>query len=217
MKIEVLMDRIQKAKDKIAKKENTIAKKTARIPKVDENDAYWLQEDIERLKGEIEDLKALIERYEAQLVEEQKKEETFIKDVPDALKDLEVQMIEEWDRSDKERQEFLHEEYKKLGYSEFVKKHTYTGYNFMHETEEEIHKDNVKSARAFVLQFVNRVKKVTGEITGWDNVYLTRGAHGFPTLNGVVYGKKGTARVESINAGGYNIQRLHVRVLVHEL
>ena len=85
----------------------------------------------------------------------------------------------------------------------------------MRKTDIEIHNSNVKAARAFVLQLVDRVKKVTGEITGWDNVYLTMGACGFPTLNGIVYGEKGNAVVESINAGGYNSQRLHIRVLVH--
>ena len=217
MKIEVLLERIAKAKEKITKKEGTIAKKTARIPKVDEIDAYWLQEDIRRLHKEIEETKELIKKYEGMLEDERKKEEVFANEVPQALKDLEAQMIKEWDRSDKERRKFLREEYEELGYADFVKKHTYTGYNFMHETDEEIHNDNVKSARVFVLQFVNRVKDVTGEIKGWDDVYLTVGAYGFPTLNGVVYGEKGNARVESINAGGYNIQRLHVRVLVHAI
>lgn len=215
MKIETLMERIEKAKEKIAKKERTIAKKEARIPKVDEWDASWLREDIDRLHKEIDDTKELIKKYEAQLKEERKKENVFVTEVPQALIDLEVRLIEEWDRYDKEKRERLCEEIKTLGYTDFIKKYSYAEHDFTRKTDIEIHHSNVKAARAFVLQLVDRVKKVTGEITGWDNVYLTMGAYGFPTLNGIVYGEKGNAVVESINAGGYNIQRLHVRVLVH--
>jgi hypothetical protein len=72
----------------------------------------------------------------------------------------------------------------------------------------------VRDARAFVLDLLNRTKEITGEITSWAGVHLTVGTNGFPVLNGYVEGKEGRALVESIYAGGYNIQRLHVRVLV---
>lgn len=58
----------------------------------------------------------------------------------------------------------------------------------------------------------SRIHAITGEVTDWDGIHYSGGA-----LNGVVYGKLGSVRVESILAGGYNIQRLHVRVLVHEI
>ena len=67
-----------------------------------------------------------------------------------------------------------------------------------------------------ILDLIRRVKDITGEITDWSGIQATIGAQGFTVLNGYVIGKEGRARVESILAGGYNIQRLHVRVLVHE-
>ena len=36
-------------------------------------------------------------------------------------------------------------------------------------------------------------------------------------INGFVKGTAGTARVESITAGGWNIQKLHIRTLVHQI
>ena len=55
----------------------------------------------------------------------------------------------------------------------------------------------------------------TGEITSWAGIHLEAGSY-CAVLNGYVEGKEGRARVESILAGGYNIQRLHIRVLVKE-
>ena len=95
-----------------------------------------------------------------------------------------------------------------------MKKYKYSAWEYRFATDEEIHNGNVKSARAFVLDLLNRTKEITGEIVSWSDVHLTVGTNGYPVLNGYVEGKEGRAVVESIYAGGYNIQRLHVRVLV---
>lgn len=70
----------------------------------------------------------------------------------------------------------------------------------------------MKSAESLIMNLYSRIHAITGEVTDWDGIHYSGGA-----LNGVVYGKLGSVRVESILAGGYNIQRLHVRVLVHEI
>lgn len=62
------------------------------------------------------------------------------------------------------------------------------------------------------VELVNKVSDITGTIT---NVDLDIGVDG--SINGIVTGTEGTAKVETIVAGGYNIQCLHYRVLVHEV
>lgn len=245
MKIADLKERIEKKQAQIEKKQNTITKKQAQIAKKqatlekmgfnentmdfgDNRDARWidydirnLKRDIERGASEIEECKKTLEKYQKQLAGEIEKEETFIKEVPQAMKTLEVELIEQWDKDDQRRRAFLQKEMKRLeeekggreGHREFMRKYHYSGYEFTMITDEEIHKANVKDARMFILDLLNRVKDITGEVTDWNGIRLQRG-NIFPVLNGIVIGKEGRAEVESILAGGYNIQRLHVRVLV---
>lgn len=229
MTITELKERIEKKQAQIERKHNTIAKKEKQIAKKQaeiekygadskearwiDSDIYWLKDDIKRNTEEIKECEATLAKYEAQLKGEQEKEATFIKEVPQAMKDLEANLVSEWDSNDKRRREWLKEEYKELGYTEFMKKHHHAGYEFRYRTDEEIHKSNTKDARLFILDLLNRVKAITGEVTNWSEVYLTYG-NTFPVLNGYVEGKEGRAEVESILAGGYNIQRLHIRTIV---
>lgn len=70
---------------------------------------------------------------------------------------------------------------------------------------------NEKEARR--IDLINRVTDVVGEIV--DATHLRFGLN--DGINGVVIGKKGKANVQTIDAGGYNIQRYHYRVLVHPI
>lgn len=228
MKIETLKERIEKKEAQIEKKANTInkkydliVKKQAKAEKADEQDRRWLEceietltDDIKRLGSEIKEAQATLEKYKKQLAGEIEKEQQFIKEVPQQAKDMEQMLIARWDEADKIRQTNLIEEEKEIGYRAFVQKHSYADYEFLTKTDDEIHNSNVKSARAFVLDLLNRTKEITGEIKSWSDVHLTVGTNGYPVLNGYVEGKEGRAVVDSIYAGGYNIQRLHVRVLV---
>ena len=243
MKIETLRERIEKKEAQIERKQNTISKKMAQIEKksakvrslgydpegdryqardtADHHELYWLmcdidglKDDIKRGQGEIEECKATLKKYEAQLAGELEKEALFIKEVPQQMKDLEQNLIDEWDANDKERREFLKSKYRELGYEGFMKRYHHAGYEHMYTDDETFHRANERDARYFILDLLNRVKDITGEVTSWGHIYLENGNH-FPVLNGWVEGKEGRARVESILAGGYNIQRLHIRTLVH--
>lgn len=83
------------------------------------------------------------------------------------------------------------------------------GTNWQTYLEKEIEKDK-NNKRAL---FIARVKEITGKIT--DASWLTIGDNG--EINGAVTGEKGKAKVETISAGGWNIQCYHFRVLVREL
>ena len=58
---------------------------------------------------------------------------------------------------------------------------------------------------------IQRTNAIVGEIT--DASGLSVGAKG--DLNGYIIGKKGRAKVQTIGAGGYNIQCFHFRTLIH--
>lgn len=74
-------------------------------------------------------------------------------------------------------------------------------------------KDLNDDANAMYDEIIERTNKVTGKIT--DASGLEVGAKG--ELNGFIVGERGTAKVQTIGAGGYNIQRFHFRTLIHAI
>ncbi len=232
MTSEQLKERIAKVEEKIAKKNNTIVKKTNLITKKeeklkkenDEHESYWLQceinnltDDIKRLNREIEESNVTLENYKLKLKEEEEKENLIATEMPNEFLELKEALVKDWDEFDIKQRDARRIEHKELGYKEFVKKYSYAAYEALHETDEEIHKSNEKAAEALILNLYNRVKKITGKVTDWNYIRLESGNGGFPVLTGFVKGEDGTALVETILAGGYNIQRLHIRTLVKKL
>lgn len=60
---------------------------------------------------------------------------------------------------------------------------------------------------------IERTNAIVGEITDASNLYI--GDKG--DLNGFIIGTRGTAKVETIGAGGYNIQCFHFRTLINRI
>ena len=229
MKIETLKERISKAEEKIARKQNTIAKKSAAVAKkqaelekvTDKHERYciecdigWLEDDLKRLASEIKETEKTLENYHKQLTGEIKRQDLLTKEVPETLKTLQNELVTEWDRYDKERRARMQEDYREMDYREFCKKYRGQDTELRYKSDDEIHAANVRDAEGIILNLVNRVKGITGEITDWGHLYLNPDNNGWSILNGRVEGKEGIAYVESIGAGGYNIQRYHIRVLV---
>ena len=74
-------------------------------------------------------------------------------------------------------------------------------------------KDLEQEANAKYDDIIERTNKITGKIT--DASGLKVGAKG--ELNGYITGERGKAKVETIGAGGWNIQCYHFRTLIHEI
>ena len=236
MRIETLSERIANAENKIGKKQRTILKKQELIAKkqnlldtrylanLDSPEALTLKwdiehytEDISRLEREIAETTHTIDNYRNQLTGLMERVSVLITDMPDILRKLQEELVMRWDKWDMERRDKIIADYHELDYKEFSRKYTHADVVFKGKSDEQIHDDNVQAAENLIIDLIYRVRKITGEITDWSDIRASAGTSGFTVLNGTVIGKEGIACVESITAGGYNIQRLHIRVLVHSI
>ena len=234
MKIETLSERITNAENKIGKKQRTILKKQVLIIKKqhlldtkflansDSPEVRTLKWDIEhytddisRLEREIAETALTLDNYRKQLTGLMERVSVLITDMPDVLRKLQEELVMRWDKWDIERRDKIIADYRELDYKECSRKYTHADVVLKSKTDEQIHDDNVQASEDLIIDLIYRVRKITGEITDWSNIRASVGTGGFTVLNGTVIGKEGIACVESITAGGYNIQRLHIRVLVH--
>lgn len=235
---------ITKKQGTIIRYEKTLAKKTAELKKlgadydklptdhwvtVDELErmglnhedawkAYWVKCDIghiyEGIANANKAIKETIEKlegYRTALEEAEQREKIIANDIPERMKEAKEELVREWTLFDIRRRDYLQEAYKELGCTAFVKKFKYSAYQDLWISDEDIKKQNEKEATAWLLDLYNRVKKITGNITDCANLHW-----GGKALNGYIVGEKGSADVFTIEAGGYNIQRWHLRVLVKE-
>ena len=81
------------------------------------------------------------------------------------------------------------------------------------DREERLIKIIEREAKSKEQKLIARVNKAVGTIIKAENLY--DGVNG--ELNGIIQGTNGTCKIETIYAGGYNIQCLHYRVLIHEV
>ena len=74
---------------------------------------------------------------------------------------------------------------------------------------DEIKKERNKKEKALM----NRVTKIVGSIIDGRNLKVSVNGE----INGIIIGELGRVEVETVYAGGYNIQRLHYRVLLKKM
>ena len=64
-----------------------------------------------------------------------------------------------------------------------------------------------------LLDLIGRIMSTVGTITDAAALYI--GPEG--DINGIIVGTEGKAKIQTIGAGGYNIQCFHFRTLIHEI
>lgn len=85
--------------------------------------------------------------------------------------------------------------------------------NFDTFNDERLAKELEQEANEKYDDIINRTNAICGKIVDAQGLWV--GNKG--DLDGIVIGERGTAKVQTIGAGGYNIQCFHFRTLVHEV
>lgn len=193
-------------------------------------EGYGIIYDISSYSRSIEDAKKAIENEKIKLnkylnmLESEKEKDDLINNLPENIKEFVNELVDNWNEYDKNKKRKIHksitewEENKNISYKEFDKemerRFGRNYWDFSRTSDEQIEKDNKEAGRILILDFINRVSFKVGKIESFDQLSVNRDNQGFAILNGVIKGRDGEAKVSSILAGGYNIQKLHIRVLV---
>lgn len=77
-------------------------------------------------------------------------------------------------------------------------------------SDEDLKKRATKDSDFYVLDLIRRVTKKVGTIQDYRNLVVNG-----PAINGTIIGDRGSTRLETIVAGGYNVQKEHYRVILH--
>lgn len=175
------------------------------------SDYKWKLEDIKGATEKLEEAEEIAKNWEARYNKQLDTELKIATEVPEAFKEARAKLVESWVAFDIVSRDRMLEKRRELEYKEFRKLYKYSEEESLKHTDEEFRKIEEREADLWLLNLYNRVKDITGEVTDCSGV-----TWGGKCLDGYVEGKNGRAIVETIEAGGYNIQRWHLRVLVKE-
>lgn len=200
-----------------------------------ENDLHWANKDLEKAKADLESyreqLKEAIERAESRNVKviidfletwKTKTREFYIESVDEYIAErtayykIDRELCEKWNRS-KDRAERAEVRGTMRFYEEQFKKQWNWIAPYIERNElnlEKLDKDIREEAERKYDFIIERTVAITGTITDASNLYI--GDDGCE-LNGYIIGEKGKAKVQTIGAGGWNIQRFHFRTLIHKM
>jgi len=204
-------------------------------------DAYWTiceyedkLSDAKNAEKRLAEAQKTADNWRGRLERQLEVEKTLQTEIPEAFKEARDELVDLWTQWDinarermKQRKIEMEEEYqvnKRDGYGGFDMKayrefsrawrnlYSYSKEESLKHTDEEFRQMNEKSADDWLLDLYNRVYNITGPIIDCSDIHWSGKA-----LNGIVVGENGSAEVETIDAGGWNIQRYHLRVLVKPL
>ena len=121
---------------------------------------------------------------------------------------------EERERVEKEYHAYKREYAAKWGFMErYATRNYLSGDRELHLDEQLLREDLKREAECKYDDIIERTNDIVGKITDASGLYI--GAN--EDLNGFIVGDKGTAKVTTIGAGGYNIQCFHFRTLIHKM
>lgn len=209
IKIESAKKNIEKAEKSKANAEKAIAK-MAGNPELD----YEIKEKTKAMNGYADKAakaRATLAKLESKLEIETAKETAIKNEFPAVFTELKEELIKHWNEYDKAQREKFRNDTAGMTRKEIINKYGY-GSSKYNPSDWAIESRNEESAEFLVKDMFFRVREITGSVKELSGVHVSG-----PALNGTVIGENGSAKIETIMAGGYNIQRLHVRVLVHKL
>lgn len=243
MTIEALEKRIEgkkKSIDKLTKKLERILK--AKESDYKENNPYYYSDrDLKYTERDLENDKKALADYEDQLAKEiEKAGSRNVKVLVEFLERWKERTIA-WFIEERERFETAFKEYNIKEHEYYDTAHHYkwgTEERSTIEKERKEYRNAFWSTWSHVTQFdhatlsweenmrkqieieknrkyddiIERTNKITGKITDASNLRIDAKQN----INGYIIGERGKAKVETIGAGGYNIQCYHFRTLIHE-
>lgn len=176
--------------------------------------------------NDLYDARNTLVKYQKMLKTETAKNAT-LDNMPEALVQFKENLIKHWNEYDEWKYNTIRAEYAEIqrmpygnehrkAYRNMSEKWGRSWYDFAyHYTLEDAFNNNRRDANNLIFNLLNRVTERVGQITDCQYLRLDRDNAGYSIINGRIIGTNGECRIESIGAGGYNIQRYHIRVLVH--
>jgi hypothetical protein len=241
--IEYITKRIEGKQKEITKLENKLSRiEKAKATKWQVNPYYYHEDDLRWTLKDLETARKALADWEAQLVEETEKANSrnvpailefleawkskvmnyYERMFPEYLKAKETRIEEHSEYCDnlnrvwheREKREEVRKAEKELerqfnqAWGNFIKYDDFDRFD-----KERLQKELNRDAELKYDDIIERTNFICGTIT--DATGLRVGLKG--DLDGFIIGERGTAKVQTIGAGGYNIQCFHFRTLVHEV
>lgn len=235
--IEYITKRIEGKQKEITKLENKLARiNKAKESNWENNPYYYTESDLKWAIKDLETAKEALAKYQADLMTETEKDNSrnveaiinFLNNWADHVYDWYVRKFMNYQVAYADHVMEM-DKYIQNGciknncYDEYreAKKAFNAKWNFLYSyidnkrkfDSAKLKKELEQDKKAKYDDIINRTNKIVGTIT--DATALRVGEKG--ELNGVIKGDRGAARVETIGAGGYNIQCFHFRTLIHEM
>lgn len=227
-------ERIEAKEKQIEKLEKSLERHERKLAKAlkEGESSYeieWIEYDIRNVKSSLEDCRNTLEKYKSKQKEQERENQIFA-EAERVFRPFTQYLEEKWNLQDMEKRKAIRREYESrskeadwliksdrrslLDCELLFQSHMKDTYGvdwqrWLSVSDEEIREYNRKAVRELVISTAVRIKEKAGTVTDYSSLHC-----GCSCFEGFIKGDKGTVEIRSVLAGGWNIQRLHVRVLV---